>query len=46
MIAGVRYWLKYNRMGSGILVTGSDQATEKITDESISVLSWQEVGDL
>ncbi|MBN8651650.1 MAG: ATP-binding protein [Cytophagales bacterium] len=46
MIAGVRYWLKYNRMGSGILITGSDQATEKITDESISVLSWQEVGDL
>ncbi|MBX2896639.1 MAG: ATP-binding protein [Cyclobacteriaceae bacterium] len=46
MLGGVRYWLKYNRTGSGILITGSDRAIESKIDESIAILSWQEVIDV
>ncbi|KXK23471.1 MAG: hypothetical protein UZ12_BCD005002549 [Bacteroidetes bacterium OLB12] len=46
MLGGIRYWLKYNKTGSGILITGADQGAEINTDTSLSVLSWQEVIDL
>lgn len=46
MLGGIRYWLKYNKTGSGILITGADQGAEINTDTSLSVLSWKEVIDL
>lgn len=47
MLGGIRYWLKYNRNGKGILIYGTDKNSENHNLEdrdSVSALSWKEIG--
>lgn len=41
MLTGIRYWLKNNRNGKGILIFGG--VSGKVLNEQISLLGWREV---
>ncbi|MCI0750730.1 MAG: ATP-binding protein [Flammeovirgaceae bacterium] len=44
MLAGISYWLKYNKNGSGILIHGADQGFQ--ANDPVSILGWKEVGEI